>query len=261
MITLLQYSLLGVWLVAFGWFAARRPALRWIRDAWLRRPVTWLAVVAVIAVVWTRQFLPAAAAVGAVVLAAGIARLLRAQADRQLSMVIPTATRTLASLCARCNNLREALIQLPGELRRYEDSPRIRMFDRISERLFCKMPLSEALPVDHTNPDVQVLLLVLRAHDMRGGEIAHSLNQVAGAVEDLNNMRADIRSATEEGRVTLFVVCLVPVLLVVGASHVVSKEAYLGILDTSTGRHLTGIAILLYTTAVSLGFMLGERDI
>ena len=186
-----------------------------------------------------------AAVVGAAVLAGLIGA--RRSADRRmrtgLALQLPELAAGLAATLAAGRSLRQALQRAATET----PPPLGREIERAVEEIEVGARVEDALErmaVRLGERDLQILATAIMVQRIAGGNLARSLGDLAGRLEERRRLQAEVSTATAQARMTAWLVALLPAL---GA--VVVEGAAPGTLVRTLG-HGPGLALTITSFSI-----------
>ena len=93
------------------------------------------------------------------------------------------------------------------------------------------LPLEETLEAvaqRMNSQDFHWVVLAIRTHSQVGGNLAEVLNNVAGTLRERDRLRRQVRSLTAEGRISTWIVAILPIFLLV--FFALTRRDYIGLL-------------------------------
>ena len=111
-------------------------------------------------------------------------------------------------------------------------------WDQALENLARRMPLAE----------VALFVAALQIHSRTGGRLGEIMNRLAEGMREQNSLQGEIRSISAHGKLTGFILTLVPI--GIALTMLVVSPDYISVLFTNPyGKHLIAAAIVMLCLA------------
>lgn len=173
--------------------------------------------------------------------------------SRQIGQTLPDALNSIANALRSGFSLLQSLEatgkQTPGALGQE--------FDRMLSEARVGVPIDEALENMSRrahSPDLDLVVTAIQIQRQIGGNLAEVLDRIQGTIRDRVRLQGEVRALTAQGRLSSFIVGLMPVGLL-GIMLVLSPAFVNPLFTTPTGR----IFLILATVLEIVGFVILRR--